>query len=267
MSSLARVRSARYAALACFMWAIASTSGAAQNSPCDKGLEGLGHGPNGYALRGDRCEGIYIQQVGGTVLWVASYTQSFESYELTSGADLVIEWSTPADAVMRLRAQGVKHDLYYRMDAVRSAAPRSYHWPSDVLAAQRISREDIGVLGWIRQPIGGVERDVYVPLRIAQHSTPRDTALYELVLFPTVRLNEVYVTLATVGADGHPLQYMKKGQPLHYGYYPPEQPIPIELRDQAEAGVYYLEISADLTNGGSVALTHWIYYGRARHER
>jgi hypothetical protein len=44
-------------------------------------------------MHGDRCEGTYIQPVAGTALWLASLTESFAPYDLTSRADLVVEWT------------------------------------------------------------------------------------------------------------------------------------------------------------------------------
>jgi hypothetical protein len=54
----------------------------AQQSPCDPNLTQLGQNPQGYRLRGDRCEGIYIQPVSGsTTLLVASFTEFFEDFD------------------------------------------------------------------------------------------------------------------------------------------------------------------------------------------
>jgi hypothetical protein len=213
-------------------------------------------------LRGNRCEGVYAQQVSGSALWVASFTQSFEEYDLTSGADLLVEWAAPANLGVRLRAQGIKPELYYRMDAVDTGASHSFRWPSDLLAAQHISREDIGVLGWTRYSLGGVDRDVYVPLRIRQHKSAPETDRYELVLFPAVELKEVYLSLAAVGPDGRPRSFIEQGKRLGYGFYPAERPVRIRLRGLGDPGVYYLEIGAELAAGGTAALTYWIYHDR-----
>lgn len=241
---------------------LASLEGAAQGSPCDRGLEALARGPHGYVLRGNRCEGVYAQQVSGSALWVASFTQFFEEYDLTSGADLLVEWAAPANLGVRLRAQGIKPELYYRMDAVDTGASHSFRWPSDLLAAQHISREDIGVLGWTRYSLGGVDRDVYVPLRIRQHKSAPETDRYELVLFPAVELKEVYLSLAAVGPDGRPRSFIEQGKRLGYGFYPAERPVRIRLRGLGDPGVYYLEIGAELAGGGTAALTYWIYHDR-----
>lgn len=262
MLDYSRVLSTGLAGLLVVCALVLPVDAAAQDSSCDRDLKGLARGPHGYGWRDNRCEGIYAQRVSGSALVVASFTQSFEAYDLTSGTDLLVEWVTPAELGIRLRAQGIKPELYYRMDAVGSAAAHSFRWPSDLLAAQHISREDIGVLGWTRYSVGGVDRDVYVPLRISQHKSAPEADRYDLILFPAVELKEVYLTVAGVGPDGRPQRFIQRGKPLGYGFYPAERPVKIRLRGLGDPGVYYLEIGAVLAAGGSAALTHWIYHDR-----
>ncbi|MFL5404005.1 MAG: hypothetical protein ACJ8BF_14460 [Gemmatimonadales bacterium] len=234
----------------------------AQESPCDKGLEKLASGPHGYTLRNDRCEGIYAQEVSGTPFWIASLTQTFEDYDPQSGGDLIVAWDNPGTRDVRLRAQGVSHDVFYRMDAIRPPTPPSYRWPSDVLAAQHLPRDDIGVLAWTPYQVGGTERQLFLPLRIRQRKPAESSSIYTLVLFPTTELREVYISLDLMGADGRPKKSVRKNKPLAYGYYGAEAPVSIQLGDLSEAGIYHLEIGADLAEGGSAAVTGWVYRAR-----
>jgi hypothetical protein len=234
----------------------------AQESPCDTSLARLSPGPQGYRLHGDRCEGTFIQPVAGTALWLASLTESFEKYDLGSRADLILDWSSPGDRGLRLKAQGIVRDLYYRMDAIRPAGSHSYHWPSDVLSAQRVTADRIGILGWTRYPVGGTDQDVYVPLRITQHAPAPPFNAVDLVLFPTVELKEVYLTIAAVGDDGRPLRALAQGDSLGYGYYPAERPVRVKLRQLRDPGLYYVEIAAALASGGSFTVGHWVFRGR-----
>jgi hypothetical protein len=236
--------------------------GWSQDGPCDPGLLAFARGPHGYRLHGERCEGIYVQQVGGTALWVASLTQAFDSFDLSSGADVVVEWAAPAEHGIRIRAQGIKHNLYYRMDAVRPAASSVFHWPTDLLAAQNIRSADIGVLGWMRYPVGDADQDVLVPLRISQRGAVPDTGAYDLVLFPMVALKEVYLSVTALGPDGRSQRVITQGEPLRYGYYPPERPVHIRLRNLRDVGLYYVEIGAELTTGSPVTLRQWVYRPR-----
>jgi hypothetical protein len=239
----------------------ASLMAQAQESPCDSSLARLSPGPQGYRLHGDRCEGTFVQPVAGTALWLASLTESFERYDLTSRADLILEWTSPGDRGIRLRAQGIKRDLYYRMDAIRPAASHSYHWPSDLLSAQRLTADRIGILGWTRYPIGGVDQDVYVPLRITQHGAAPPFSALDLVLFPTVGLKEVYLSIVAAGDDGRPLRSIVQGDSLGYGYYPAERPVHVKLRQLRDPGLYYVEIAATLAAGGSFTVGHWVFRG------
>src|SRR5215470_18783186 len=110
-----------------------------QNSPCDPNLKQLGQNPNGYKLRGDRCEGIYVQPVSGsTALLVASFTELFEDFDPSSLGNLSVEWSHPVETTIHLRAYALHEKLYYQMDAVVPAGRNSYLWPGDVLNALQL---------------------------------------------------------------------------------------------------------------------------------
>ena len=88
---------------------------------CDPNLSAPADHPYGYRVRGNRCEGVYIREVSNTTLHIASLTESFEDYDLSSGKDLLVEWTAPAKANVRLRTHSLRHKLYYRMDAVPQA--------------------------------------------------------------------------------------------------------------------------------------------------
>jgi hypothetical protein len=232
-----------------------------QQPTCDRGLESHASGPHAYKRRGDRCEGIYVQQVGGTVLTLASLTESFEDYATAAGGPpLTVEWSSFDSSTVVLRAQGIKHDLYYRMDATRAAVPSTYRWPSDVLAARRIPRRDVGVLAWIRTRLGGVERSIYLPLRIGQRQPPARGGAYELVVFPALPLKEVYLTVTQVDSGGEDIRVIHNARALHYGLYPAERPVRVKLDNLGAAGIYRVSIGAELAANRSVSLEQWIYH-------
>lgn len=235
----------------------------AQQFACDKQLEQQAYGAHGYRQRGDRCEGLYAKPVGGTTLWVASLTEYFEDFDAASGQQLIVDWSPPESSVVQLRADGIRRNLYYRMESRRLAGSDSYRWPSDVLAALKIRRDDIGIVGWTRYQLGGIERDVYVPLRISQQHPADQCSTTLVVLLPGVKLEEVSVSLASLDTDGQPVTWIRKDRPLGYGYYPAERPIKIPVTELAAPGVYYLGISAKLASGGFTALERWIYHRSA----
>ena len=150
--------------------------------------------------------------------------------------------------------------VYYRMDAKRPASPRSFDWPADLLGALNIPKRELGVVGWIRQPVGRIERDVHLPLRITVNQEGSSPGPYALVLLPGVPLSEVYVSVAPVDSDGQPAKWTRYEQPLENNYYPPESPIDIRIERPAASGVYYVLIGADIAGGGSLTSELWFYH-------
>jgi hypothetical protein len=232
----------------------------AKNDDCDPGLEQPKENPYGYRLRGDRCEGIYVKQVASTTLLVASFTEAFGDYDLSSNKDLVVEWKKLGNEQVRLRAQGLKRRLYYRMDTVRSPEAQTFSWPVGLLSALAIPREDIGVVGWTRYSAGKIEKEVYLPLRISQQKNKSRLGTYTVVLLPGAELSEVYVSLATAGKDGHPETFLRDGIALGYNYYPADRRIDIPISGFKASGLYYVEIGATLKAGGSATVEFWFYH-------
>jgi hypothetical protein len=227
-----------------------------QGAPCDAGLRTPAQNPYAYGPRGDRCEGVYVKQVGGTVLAVASLTSSFERYDPASVKDLRFTWSAPADSGLRIRVRGIQPNLYYGMDAVRPGGARSFEWPTAILSSLRIAQPDIGALAWTRRRVGGGWRNVYLPLRISGAGAAASGQGYALVLFPGVKLQEVYVTLGPADATGRAAagKLVMDHEAQEQGFYPAERPIRIKLPPLDPPGLYYLEVSATLPGGSPVAV-------------
>ncbi len=245
--------------LALFLLFLAASSRdlGAQATSCD--LDPV-VGPYGYRPRGDRCEGLYEREVGGTPLFLVSVTEFFEDFDAGSRKPLVVEWSSPAGSAVQLRAEGLKHDLYYRMDSRPPAGTKSYTWPSDVLAALKIKRADIGVVGRTRLLVGGTERTVFVPLRVRQAQAAAECGTYLIMLFPTVEFDSVFISLASLGPDGRPEKWLRRDKELGYDWYPAEQPIRVPVTELSARGVHELSISAKRSSGGSAPLRYWFYH-------
>jgi len=232
----------------------------AQNSPCDPNLKQLGQNPNGYKLRGDRCEGIYVQPVSSsTALLVASFTEFYEDFDPRALGNLSIEWSSPAEAPVRIRAYALREKLYYQMDTIVDTGKTAYAWPGEILNALHLSKWDVGVVGFIEYRLGGENRTVYVPLRI-RHRNQKPTAGYQLVLVPGSELKEVFISLAQVGADGKPYSFLISDRPLSRGYYPAERGISVDIPALKTPGVYYLEVGATTRYGGPITQRIWFYH-------
>ncbi len=228
-------------------------------SPCDPLLVQPATNPYGYHLRGDRCEGIYVQQVSGAPLAVVSWTQSFADYDLTSRRPLILGWEmTRGTAPIRLRAQGLRRRLYYRMDSVQRSNSNSFTWPADVLSALGISRHDAGIVGITEADIEGAQREVYLPLRVSQENKSDKSNSYSLTLLPGIEMKEVFLTLT--GPSGDKPSRIKNGEAVGYGYYPAERAIEIPVAGLRGRGFYHLEIGATLRSGGATAIEFWFYH-------
>jgi hypothetical protein len=226
---------------------------------CDPSLPGVREGALGYRDRGDRCEGLYINPVSSTTLFVASFTEYFENFDNTTNT-ILIEWDKPpANNEIHLRAQGIQPRLYYRMDAYKPGTATFFAWPSGVVSSLNIKRSDVGVIGRMKIPVGNTERFVYLPLRIRSQAEAKRTGTYKLILIPGVQLTEIYVTLAAIGQNGDPQQFLKTEEALGYGYYPAERAVDIPIATPKQKGIYYLKLGAKIKSGGTKTVEFWFY--------
>ncbi len=230
---------------------------------CDSTLLQNNNGPLGYSYRGNRCEGIYAKPVGATTLWIASFTESFEDYKLNTNKPLLVEWDRPsASSVIRLRAQGVKRRLYYRMDTHLPAVNNSFAWANNVLSSLNIGKNDIGVICLTKLALGNKTQEVYLPVRIKQTGKSIRNKSFTLAIIPGVELSEIYTSLSAADADGKPGKYIVEDKKLGYGYYPADRSIATNVSGLVAEGFYYMEISAILKSGGTSTLGFWFYYSK-----
>jgi hypothetical protein len=117
---------------------------------------------SGYQSRGNRCEGLYVSNVGSRSLAVMSFTLGRLQYDLASPAP--IEVTAPGQTQpVNVRAVAIPLKTYYRMDA--TLAPHAtLLWPmKDVLAPEGLTDSRIGIFGWRLTD----EKETLVPLRVA----------------------------------------------------------------------------------------------------
>jgi len=232
-----------------------------QATACDQRLTGSRNDPYGYHLRGDRCEGLFAREVAGDVrLVLVSLTQSFAKFDARSGEPLHIQWRAPANAGVRLRSYSLRRKLYYRMDTARRAGDASYEWPTTLLRDLGLSRDDIGIIGWITQPVGDTPRDVFVPLQVSQRTLPSEEPRVEAVILPSAELNEVFLSVARLRPDGGIAAQVERDRPLHLGFYPADRGIRVALPSLTMPGMYLVEIGATLRMGGSSTARFWLYH-------
>lgn len=244
--------------------AIASGNGGAPL--CDAGLGGNQDSAIAYQLRGDRCEGIYKLEVNSTQLRLSSVVESFEPFDASKPEDLTVQWSAPADleaADVRLRAESLRPRTFYRMDTVVPGSQGAFSWKLDIVDRLGYSREDLGVLGWIRNPETDDDdrRQIYLPLRIRQGAATPRTGTYEVAFIPEVRLEEVYFAVTPVNAKGEGLgPRLYDTQELGYGYYPSKTPTSFEITGFTQSGFYEVEIKAVFFGGDSGTTSFLLYH-------
>ena len=224
--------------------------------------------PLHYRQRGDRCEGVYGQNVSGSSeLQLVGLVEHVERFDDTAAAPVRIEWTPPEGESVTLRASPLRAGLYYRMETARPIAGTRYDWPSDVRKPLRIGSADIGLLGWTMTALGGTRRELFVPLRVTQRRPSPSVSSYRITLWPSVGLSEVYVTVATTGADGAPARYVQRDEKLGYGFYPAARPIDVRLPVLAARGMYFVRVAATREGGGGATRTFYLYHPGGGRER
>ncbi len=241
---------------------IAANSSQALEIKCDMSLPIPKNDPYSYQLRGDRCEGIFIKEVSSTTLTIASFLKHFDFFDPNSTIPLNLSWDKPEGAnIITLRAQSLKHRLYYRMDTMRSDGVDSYSWPTNVLSALIQSPKELGVVGATKLPVAGKERDVLLPLNVGYQSIEgAQQKGYHLVVVPGLALQELFVSIYQIDTNGQIKRALKKDVPLQYGYYPANRGIDIPVTGLDTSGIYLLELSARFSSGGSAATELWFYH-------
>ena len=230
---------------------------------CDERLKKNDQDPLAYKMRDHRCEGIYIKQVAtSSLLSIASFTRAFEHYDLSTGNPLLVEWALPvANKDIRLRARSLKRKLYYQMDSHQPGDVNSFSWPIEFLSQKQIASNSLGIIGSVNIAIAHSSRKILIPLRVKQTETPL-TDKYQLIVVPNVKLSEIYISIADTNQAGELGNFIIDEKPLAYGYYPAGRAIEYTLPELDASGVYYLEIAAVISSGGSSTLKSWFYYQR-----
>jgi hypothetical protein len=212
-------------------------------------------GQTGYKWRGDRCEGIFVQPVAGSADFrLVSFSAGLDgSVDIGSTSALKLSWAPPASGDLSLHAASLRSRHYYRMDARRTVAQGvSYNWPTDVLRAENLKPNEIGVVASTQ--VAGFKDEIYIPLRVGASSD------YKITLLAAAELSEVYISLSRLTPDGKAVvQVIKKQEPLRRAYYPASRGISMPLPAVTVAGYYRLEAAGILKNGGGVN-NSWLFY-------
>jgi hypothetical protein len=245
----------------CLVLGLLPAGAAAADSLCDQSLPQDSKSPLAYHLRGDRCEGIYAQQVSSISIEVRSLVAGFGAFDPARNEKLELAWTAPPGNAgdVRLRAFSFKPRTYYRMDTAVPAARSAYHWPTNVLTSVDLGKDDLGLIAWIDLPRqGGATRPVYLPLR-AGAGAAKGEAGYEVFLVPSSRLSEVRLSVSRLDDKGNVKDTLQDKE-LGIDYYPAATPTVFSTGKLGSAGFYRLVITAVPKAGLSVVQDIEIYH-------
>jgi hypothetical protein len=148
--------------------AVLSVSGSAlaQDGNCNR-LPALRDSPSGYQKRGDRCEGLYVANVGSHSLAAMSFSLGKIRFDLNPAVRLQVTAPGQKQPV-NIRAVAIPPKTYYRMDAPL-AAGGTMVWPvRDVLLRESLGDSRIGIFAWK----GPETAKTLVPVRVLPQDKP-----------------------------------------------------------------------------------------------
>lgn len=216
--------------------------------------------PTAYQSRGDRCEGIYAQDVAGSAsLRVRSLTARAEGLDAADRTPIHVQWFAPDPAApVRVRALPLRQRLYYAMEL--TAAPRggSYDWPTTVLAAAGVRPVDLGLVVTSRATLAGRAREVYLPAWASQRpTTPAPGGPYTLTIYPEVDVVEAFLTVRRLDAAGQLAATVVPTRKL--GAFAAQARMPIALPPLPGPAFYQLQIGATLGDGAAATTVLLVY--------
>ncbi len=227
---------------------------------CDPALGENTNGATTYKMRGDRCEGIFAQQVSSPHLEIRSLVGALQPFDPNQDREVALAWTAPPgnNRDVRLRAFSFKPEVYYRMDTRVASDHSTYRWPTDVLNSVGLAQAYLGLLAWteLTEP-GGTKREVYLPLRTGTGS-PKAEAGYTVAFVPSTKLSEVHVKVSRLTGQGKdPVLWDKK---LVDDYFANGEPAKFSTGNLGPAGVYRITMTALTKSGSSIVHEFDLYH-------
>ena len=142
----------------------------------------------GYQKRGERWEGLFVQEVAGAgEMRIVSYGSDLAEGVIGS-QPLELSWKMPALAAAcgNLRAVSRRSGHYYQMDA--GLVPKSsFQWPTELLRSETMRGGEIGLTAWLKSQDS---KTIYLPVSVNGGDN------FRLLIEPGVELSEVYFTVS-----------------------------------------------------------------------
>ena len=151
----------------------------AQELKCDS-VRPLPSSSSAYKNRGNRCEGLYVADVGSRSIDIISFTVGSVRYDLNSKSALKVSAVANSPSV-NVRAVAITPKTYYRMDTFVQRGAMLV-WPvKDVLLPEHLTDNRIGIFGWT----GAENSKIFVPVKVATEHAPPPTPLNDHAILLT----------------------------------------------------------------------------------
>ncbi len=163
---------------------------------------------SGYRMRdGNRCEGIYGQDVAAGLFSIRSFTYFFEDFNPDTVDALVIGWPAAVVGDLWLSGRGRKGNVYYALDTSVAASVRSFSWPATILRNRAFKGRHLGFKAWSRDPTDQPEHErVHVPISVGYvpdgESHDADPSKgYRLIVTPGEPFEDIFMTIDRIGSN------------------------------------------------------------------
>jgi hypothetical protein len=236
-------RAGRQVAVAMFLvfWVSAVATGQG-SSVCDQSTRPRDV-PLGYRWRGDRCEGVFAQQVAGEELELRSFTRGAGEFDPLRTRAIRLQWRTPGPGDVRVRVRGYSLDPLYGMDATLEDSSH-FDWSTEVLGQLRYRASDLGFLCWTPRALDGVDRRVYLPMSVG--AVVDSARGYRVTMVAVATLASI--TWRAMPASG-PRDDRNVTTGTRRGRFPRYEPVTLDIDARGAAGIYRLEVTAVATDG------------------
>lgn len=197
---------------------------------CDAKIEPSENSTLRYQMRGNRCEGFYRSKVSAASLELIAFTIGEFKFKNDQKELIILSLPSAGKEAVKVRAQGIPLNLYYRMDA-ELVAGKTLTWEVApvLLKDERTTRAyNIGLLAFQ----GAGNKQVFFPVTPQSKLLPKNSVKDSLILqfMGTARLASFKYQL-----DQTPLKLMK-------GSFPDGRPIRVKLSADLPKGLHTLVI-------------------------
>ena len=188
-----------------------------------------------YKERGSRCEGLFSQQVSGSIkLQLIGYHSQLFKGAIPS--DIISIRTERGDSTSHIfiQARSVRPRLNYLMDTKSVNQTGQFIWPTQIIKHPKISLKlnELAILATEEHKKDSSNLDLHLPVEIENMDTVLQKGLF-IALIAETELKEVYIT----AKQGEHLIY--EDLPFGLGYYPPLRAIKIPLINLPEGIVQF----------------------------